>query len=102
MKLHKQTIIGSAHNHKEIQEKIEQKCRAIFLSPAFFVKKSKKYLGSYKFNLLSNYSKVNVLALGGINNNNFSKLKLLNIKGFGGIGMFKKKTGLKKAGFFKE
>ena len=29
------TILGSAHNQKEIQEKISQKCRAIFLSPVF-------------------------------------------------------------------
>ena len=29
------TILGSAHNQKEIQEKISQKCIAIFLSPAF-------------------------------------------------------------------
>ena len=28
------------------------------------------------------------------------KLKLLNIKGFGGIKLFKKKPALKKAGFF--
>ena len=29
------TILGSAHNQKEIREKISQKCRAIFLSPFF-------------------------------------------------------------------
>ena len=43
-----------------------------------------------------------MLALGGINEHNISKLKLLHIKGWGGVGMFKKKTGLIKAGFFKE
>ena len=36
-------ILGSAHNQKEIQEKISQKCKAIFLSPLFYVKKSKKF-----------------------------------------------------------
>jgi len=36
------TILGSAHNQKEIQEKINQKCRIIFLSPIFFIEKSKK------------------------------------------------------------
>ena len=34
-------ILGSAHNQVEIQEKISQKCSAIFLSPVFNIKKSK-------------------------------------------------------------
>ena len=29
LKLHKQTIIGSAHNHMEIRKKIEQGCKII-------------------------------------------------------------------------
>ena len=95
-------VLGSAHNQKEIQEKILQKCKAIFLSPVFYVKKSKSFLDIYKFNSLSYLNKINMLALGGINEHNFSKLKLLHIKGWGGVGMFKKKTGLIKAGFFKE
>ena len=33
------TIIGSAHNQKEIKEKISQKCKAIFLSPIFYIDK---------------------------------------------------------------
>ena len=36
-------ILGSAHNQKEIQEKISQKCKAIFLSPVFNVEKSKNW-----------------------------------------------------------
>ena len=96
------TILGSAHNHKEIQEKISQKCHAIFLSPIFNVKKSINFLDVYKFNYLSRSSKANILALGGITQQNINKLKLLHIKGFGGISIFKKKTGLKKAGFFKK
>ena len=95
-------VLGSAHNQKEIHEKISQKCKAIFLSPIFYVKKSKKFLDIYKFNSLSYLNKINMLALGGINEHNISKLKLLHIKGWGGVGMFKKKTGLIKAGFFKE
>jgi len=43
---------------------------------------------------------VNMLALGGITEHNIRKLRLLHIEGFGGISIFKKKTGLKKAGFF--
>ena len=84
-------ILGSAHNQREIREKISQKCKTIFLSPIFFVKKSKKHLGLHKFNFLSNNNKVNFVALGGINKKNIKSLKLLNIKGFSGIGMFKKK-----------
>ena len=96
------TIIGSAHNQKEIHKKITQKCTAIFLSPIFFVEKSKNYLGIHKFNYLSHNNNTKILALGGISESNINKLKLLNIKGFGGISIFKKKTGLKEAGFYKE
>ena len=96
------TIIGSAHNQKEIQNKISQRCDAIFLSPVFFGQKSNKALGLHKFNYLSNSNNVNFYALGGISELNINKLKLLNIKGMAGISVFKKKTGLIKAGFHKE
>ena len=95
-------ILGSAHNQKEIQEKISQKCKAIILSPVFYVKKSKKFLGLHKFNALSRSNKTNIMALGGINKHNIQKLRLYYINSFGGIGMFKKKPAYKKAGFFKE
>ena len=88
------TIIGSAHNQKEIHKKIYQNCSVIFLSPTFYIEKSKNFLGLHKFNYLSYRNNANILALGGISENNIRKLKLLNIKGFGGIRMFKKKTGL--------
>ena len=92
-------ILGSAHNQKEIQKKISQNCCAIFLSPVFNVEKSKKFLGLYKFNYLSRMNKINILALGGISENNIRKLKLLYIKGFGGISIFKKKPAFKKGRF---
>ena len=95
-------ILGSAHNQKEIQKKILQRCKAIFLSPVFYVNKSNSFLDIHKFNSLSYLNKINMLALGGINEHNINKLKLLHIKGWGGIGIFKKKTGLLKAGFLKE
>ena len=94
-------IIGSAHNQKEIHNKIIQKCSAIFLSPIFYIKKSKRFLGLHKFNYLTKTNKINIFALGGINENNICKLQLLCIKGFGGIQLFKKKTGLREAGFYK-
>ena len=94
-------ILGSAHNQKEIREKISQKCSAIFLSPIFYVKKSKNYLDVYKFNSLSYSKKVDFLALGGINEYNIRKLRMLRIKGFGGIGLFKKKPAFKRPVFLK-
>ncbi len=86
-------ILGSAHNQKEIYEKIAQKCIGIFLSPLFFVSKAKNFLGLNRFNYMSNSNKVNFFALGGVTEKNSKKLKLLSIKGFGGITIFKKKTG---------
>ena len=86
-------IIGSAHNQKEIHEKISQNCKIIFLSPVFPVKKSDTYLGLHRFNFLTYLNKTNIYALGGISTKNISKLKTLNTKGFGGISFFKKKTG---------
>ena len=94
-------IIGSAHNQKEINEKISQNCVAIFLSPLFKVKKSKKFLGLHKFNYLSYANKINMLALGGISEKNINKFKLLYSKGFGGISVFKKKPAYKRPVFLK-
>ena len=93
------SIIGSAHNQKEIHQKILQKCNAIFLSPLFHVSKSNQYLGIHKFNYLSFLNKINIFALGGINENNIKKLQLLNIKGYGGISIFKKKPAYKRPVF---
>ena len=83
-------ILGSAHSQKEIQKKISQNCTAIFLSPIFYIEKSNKFLGVHKFNYLAYSNNTNIFALGGISESNIHKLKLLNIKGFGGIQMFKK------------
>jgi len=94
-------ILGSAHNQKEIQEKISQNCNAIFLSPVFYIKKSTKFLDLYKFNYLSYRNNINILALGGICEKNIQKLKLLYIKGFGGIRIFKKKPAFKRPVFIK-
>ena len=92
-------VLGSAHNIPEIIKQINNGCSGIFLSPLFKVKKSKKYLGVNKFNLFSRSKKIKIYALGGINNKNFSRLKMLNIQGVAGISLFKKKTGLIKGRF---
>ena len=94
-------IIGSAHNQKEIHTKIAQNCSAIFLSPLFFVKKSKNFLGLHKFNYLSRLNKKKIFALGGISEKNIKKIKLLSIKGLGGISLFKKKPAYKRPVFIK-
>ena len=93
-------IIGSAHNQMEIYQKIQQNCKAIFLSPIFQVKKNKKHLNIYKFNSLSRGKKIRFIPLGGINNKNIKKLNLLtNVKGFAGISIFKKKPAFKRPVF---
>jgi len=80
-------IIGSAHNLKEIRIKEKQRVKKIFISSIF--KKEKNYLGIYKFKKLSKLTKTKIIALGGINQNNLKKIKLLNISGFAAINFFK-------------
>ena len=89
-------ILGSAHNQKEIRTKILQNCEIIFLSPLFRIKKSKTFLGVYKYNYLSIFNKVSILPLGGFSKKNVKKLKLLKAQGFGGTNIFKKKPALKR------
>ena len=81
------TILGSAHNLKEIKIKETQRVQSIFISSLF--KKNNNFLGINKFKLISNYSKKNIVALGGISKKNIKKLRLLNISGFAGISFFK-------------
>jgi len=94
-------ILGSAHNQKELQKKILQKCTAIFLSPIFNIKKTNKFLGLHKFNFLATSNNVNILALGGISQKNIRKLNMLKIYGFGGTQLFKKKPACKRPVFIK-
>ena len=89
-------IIGSSHNLKEIHLKKIQGCKEIFLSPIFEVAKKKYYLGLNKFRILKKLSKTNIIALGGINEDNLKKIKLSNASGFASITYIKKaaqKTG---------
>tara|TARA_B100000674_G_C37397192_1_gene714594 strand:+ start:55 stop:609 length:555 start_codon:yes stop_codon:yes gene_type:complete len=85
-------IVGSAHNTIEIKIKEKQKCKLIFLSPIFYVKKNLGFLGLNKFRLLSNTTKTNIIALGGINTKNFKKLITTNCSGYASISMIKKKA----------
>ena len=43
-----------------------QKCKAVFLSPLFYIKKSKNFLDIHKFNYLTQNNKIHFYALGGI------------------------------------
>ena len=79
-------LIGSAHNLKEIRIKEKQGVKKIFLSSLF--KKNKNFLGINKFKILSNLTKINVVALGGITKCNLKKLNFLDCSEFAGISYF--------------
>ena len=79
-------IMGSAHNNKEIKLKEKQGVNIIFLSSIF--KENKNYLGINKFKILSNLTKKNIIALGGISKLNKKRLILLNQSDFAGISFF--------------
>ena len=80
-------LIGSAHNLREIRIKEKQKVNEIFLSSLF--KNNGNFLGLNKFNLLSNYSKKEFVALGGISKENIKLINLTKSIGFAGISYFK-------------
>ena len=79
-------LVGSAHNLREIRIKEKQKVKEIFLSSLF--KDNGNFLGLNKFNLLSNYTKKDVIALGGISKKNIKVINLTKSIGFAGISYF--------------
>jgi len=96
-------IIGSVHSQKEFYFKSKQKCNAIFLSPIFNNIKysTPKILGLTKFNLISLYWKINLIALGGINENNFNKIKFTKCCAIGFMSWLKRFKIKKPVHFFK-
>jgi thiamine-phosphate pyrophosphorylase len=78
-------IIGKAHNQLEYFFKNKQNCKNILLSPIFTNKKynENKILNIVKFNLISKDWKNYVFALGGVNSNNFKKIRMTGCKGIG-------------------
>ena len=82
-------LIGSAHNLKEIRVKEKQKVKTIFISSIF--KENKNFLGINRFKIVSNLSRVQVVALGGISENNKRLIKLTKSVGFAGISYFENK-----------
>ena len=88
--------IGSAHNIKEINEKIKQGCKKIIFSRLFktsYVNK-KSFLGVVRFNLLKQALNQKIYPLGGINNKNLLKLNMVNSEGFAVLSAVKKKPAI--------
>ena len=85
-------IIGSAHNLKEISDKIRQGCSSILLSKLFLVdyNKESQYLGILKFNSFSKISK-KLIPLGGIKSHNLNHLRNVSCEGFALMSEIKKK-----------
>ena len=71
-------FIGSAHNQLDIYYKKRQKCDFIAISPIFYNSKYSKnrILKPIKFNILSKFCDIQIIALGGINDKTFKKVLL--------------------------
>ena len=52
-----------------------QNCEEIFISPIFKTPKHKNFLDILKFNLITKETKVKIVALGGINDQNLRKIR---------------------------
>ena len=89
-------LIGSAHNFKEIYEKKKQGCSTVILSRLFktFYKNKKDYLGLIKFNLIKKNCLIDLIPLGGINDNNLLKLNLVKSEGLCLLSEIKKKPAI--------
>ncbi len=87
------TLIGSAHNIKEISFKKKQGCENILLSRLFQVtyKPHLSYLGVIRFNKYILYTNKNIIPLGGINLSNLNNMKNIKSYGFSMMTEIKKK-----------
>tara|TARA_B110000444_G_scaffold255613_1_gene290314 strand:+ start:2779 stop:3354 length:576 start_codon:yes stop_codon:yes gene_type:complete len=93
LKSNKYSIIGSAHNSKEIYTKKKQGCSQILMSRLFLVdyKNTQDYMGLNKFNNHTiNNSRI-LVPLGGIKLRNINKLKIVNSDSFAILSEIKKK-----------
>ena len=86
-------LIGSAHNYKEINEKVRQGCRLIFLSRLFKTDYAKKkdFYDVVRFNLLILEKRNIISALGGIRLKNLNKLNIVIANSFAVLSEIKKK-----------
>jgi len=95
LNIHKEfKIIGSAHDKAQLINKENQGCTEVFISPVFKNKKSNFFLGVVRFNLISNFARIKVVALGGINASNLRLLRSTKFSGYAAISWIKK-TGLR-------
>ena len=85
-------ILGSAHNIAEINTKIRQKVKSIFIAPVF--KKKGHKLGVYGFLKLKNFTSKNLIVLGGVTKEKMNMINFLNAEGFAAINYFQKKRPL--------
>ena len=92
-RLFNNNLIGSAHNFKEIYEKIKQGCNTVILSRLFKTsyENKKNFLGVTKFNLIKKNYFIDLVPLGGITRNNLLKLNLVMSKGLCLLSEVKKK-----------
>ena len=90
---HNINVIGSAHNFREINQKIKQKCKFVLLSRLFKTayKNKKSFIGVTKFNLITKNYKIELIPLGGIRNSNLLKINLVNSNGCAIMSEIKKK-----------
>ena len=87
------SVIGSAHNQKEINIKLKQGCEIIVFSRLFETNYSNKKgcLGVQKFNIIALKSKVELVPLGGINEQNLGKLNIVRSNSLACLSAIKKK-----------
>ena len=87
-------ILGSAHNKKELNIKISQNVKDIFIAPVF--KKNTRKLGVHGFLKLRKTTAKNLIVLGGIKKSNINMVRFLKAEGYAAIEYFKKKGPLNK------
>ncbi len=89
------SVIGSAHNIREIQLKNKQGCEHILMSRLFKVSYDNNnfFYGIIKFNNFLKISK-NLIPLGGINHSNLNTLKNLSSEGVAIMTEIKKKPAI--------
>ena len=80
----------SVHSGKDIRKSINLKANLVFISPVFETTShsNQNCLGIIKLGLLTKLFKIPVIALGGINKNNITRLKNLPISGCAAIDAF--------------
>ena len=86
-------IIGSAHNLKEVNLKIQQGCKTIIYSRLFETNYDYKkgYLGVIKFNIISQRLKMDLVPLGSISADNLGKINFVSCSSIACLSAIKKK-----------